>query len=41
MNLERQADVRPFRASQAQVRSLDFNPRVVGSHGSVVKRGGV
>ena len=41
MNLERQAHVRSFRASQAKIRSLDFNPRVVGSHGSAVKRGGV
>lgn len=39
MKLERQADLRSFKASQAKVRNLAFNPRLVGSHGKVVKTG--
>lgn len=39
--LERKAYVSPFRASEAKVRSLDFNPREAESHGRVVQRGGV
>lgn len=41
MKLERQADLRSSKASQAKVRNLAFNPRVVGSHGKVAKRGGM
>ena len=41
MKLERKADLRSFKASQAKVRNLAFNPRGVGSHGKVVKRGGM